>query len=112
MLKFLTLSNGHPDKIKANYNACLHKIYAFNDLRIKPEKVVSLNFDLMTSETIVLSDEEINVDKLIDYVKTNSSKMLELLTDHQCAFEGNFAKNADNCKKCKFQKYCKKTSKE
>ena len=106
LVKFLTLNNGASDKIKAHYTAGLHKIYAFNDLRIKLERVVTLNFDLSSGETIAFPDEEINLSKLIDYVKDNAGKMLLLLTDHKSAFEGNFSRSIDNCVKCKFQKYC------
>lgn len=106
LVKFLTLNNGASDKIKAHYTAALHKFYAFNDLRIKPERVVTLNFDLSSGETIALPDEEINLSELIDHIKDNTEKMLSLLTDHKSAVEGNFSRNMDNCVKCKFQKYC------
>ena len=106
LLKFLTLNNGHSDKIKAHYSATLHKIYAFNNLRIKPERVVTLNFDLTTGETTALSDEEINVSELIEHVKDSTTEMLSLLTDRNSVFEDDFSRTTNNCAKCKFQKYC------
>ncbi len=105
LLKFLTLNNGSSNKVKAHHTAALHKIFAFNNLRVKPERVVTLNFDLTNGETSALSDEEINVSKLIDYVKSSTSKMLALSTDNNKVLEDNFSKNIDNCVKCKFQKY-------
>ena len=107
LLKFLTLNNGYSDKIKTHYSAALHKIYAFNNLRIKPERVVTLNFDLITGETTALSDEEINVSELIKHVKDSTAEMLSLLTNQRDVLEDNFSKNENNCAKCKFQKYCK-----
>ena len=109
LLKFLTLNNGSSNKIKARYSAALHKIYAFNDLRTDPERVVTLNFDLTTGETIALPDEEINLSELIDHVKDNTEEMLSLSSDHDKLVENNFSKNTNNCSKCKFQKYCKRT---
>ena len=106
LLKFLTLNNGHYNKIRAHHTAALHKIFAFNNLRVKPERVVTLNFDLTNGETSALSDEEINISELIDYIKDSSAKMLALSTDHNSILEENFLKNTDNCEKCKFKKYC------
>lgn len=106
LLKFLTLNNGGSSRIHAGHTAALHKIYAFNNLRIKPECVVTLNFDLTTGETTALSDDEINISELIDYVKDSAAGMLAALTDHNTVFEGNFSKNANNCVKCRFRKYC------
>lgn len=106
LLKFLTLNNGSSNKIKAHHTAALHKIFAFNNLRVKPERVVTLNFDLTNGETSALSDEEINVSELIDYVKGSTTEMLALSTDHNNIIEDNFSKNIDNCVKCKFKKYC------
>jgi hypothetical protein len=107
LLKFLTLNNGRSNKTKAHYTAGIHKIYAFNNLRVKPERVVTLNFDLTTGETSALSDEEINISKLIDYIKESTTGMLSLLTDENSVFEDNFLENSNNCPKCKFQKHCK-----
>ena len=106
LLKFLTFNSGASNKVKADYTAELHKIYAFNDLRIKPERVVTLNFDLKSGETIALPDEEVNPERLIDHVRDSTEEMLSLLTDHKSIVESNFSKNIDNCMKCKFQKYC------
>ena len=104
LVKFLTLNNGKSNK--ANYTAALHKIYAFNNLRVKPERVVTLNFDLMTGESTAISDEEINLNELIERVKNSTEEMFSLLSDHNSAIEENFSKNEKSCKKCKFQKYC------
>jgi len=106
LLKFLTLNNGHSNKIKSHHTAALHKILAFNNLRFKPERVVTLNFDLTCGETSALPDEEINVSELIDHIKNSTAEMLALSTDHNSIFEDNFHKNIDNCAKCKFQKHC------
>ena len=106
LLKFLTLNNGLSNKLRAHHTAALHKIFAFNNLRIQPERVVTLNFDLTNGETSVIPDEEINVSKLIDYVKDSTAEMLSLLTDDNVLQENNFSKNIDNCTKCRFQKYC------
>ena len=106
LLKFLTLNNGHSNKIQVHYSAALHKIYAFNNLRIKPERVVTLNFNLATGETTVLADEEINVSKLIEHVKDNTMRMMSLLTKQNNSLEYRFPKKINNCEKCKFQKYC------
>jgi len=107
LLKFLTLNNGSSNKVKAHHTACLHKIYAFNNLRIKPERVVTLNFDLTNGETSALPDEEINVSELIDHVKKNTVEMLSLVSNNNGVFENNFSKNIGSCAKCKFQKFCK-----
>lgn len=106
LLKLLTLNNGRSDKVKTHYSAALHKIYAFNNLRIKPERVVSLNFDLTTGETTALADTEINVSELIEHVKDSTAEMLSLLNRDNSSLEDNFSKKNDNCTKCKFQKYC------
>ena len=106
LLKFLTLNNGTSNRIRAHHTAALHKIYAFNNLRIKPESVVTLNFDLTSGETIALSDDEINISELIDHVRDSSAAMLELMTDHNTAFEGNFPRNLNHCEQCRFRKYC------
>jgi len=106
LLKFLTLNNGSKNKLRAHHTAALHKVLAFNKLRVKPERVVTLNFDLTSGETAVLSDEEINVSELIEHVKDSAAEMLSLLTGGNAAQENNFSKNIDNCGKCRFQKYC------
>lgn len=106
LLKFLTFNNGGTNKIKAHYTAGLHKIYAFNNLRVKPERVVTLNFDLTTGETTAISDEEINISKLINHVKNSTAEMLSLASSDNCVFEDNFTQHINNCTKCKFQKYC------
>ncbi len=110
LLKFLTLNKGHSDKSKAPYTAALHKFYAFNNLRIKPERVVTLNFDLTTGETTALSDDEINLSELIDYVKDSTAKMLALSSGRNTFSEDNFQKETNNCAKCKFRKYCKNSA--
>jgi hypothetical protein len=107
LLKFLTLNNGASNKVKAHHTAALHKIFAFNNLRVKPERVVTLNFDLSCGESGALSDGEINVSELIDHVKNSSTEMLELSTDYNKILEDNFQKKQNNCNKCKFQKHCK-----
>ena len=107
LLKFLTLNNGSSNKVKAHHTAALHKVFSFNNLHIKPERVVTLNFDLTNGETSAVPDEEINVSELIDYVKDSTVEMLALSNDHKSIFEDNFSKNTDNCLKCKFQKYCR-----
>ncbi len=106
LLKFLTLNNGHAKKLRSRHTAVIHKILAFNNLRIKPERVATLNFDLTTGETSVLPDGEINVSELISHVKDSSSEMLSLLSDKNAVLENNFQKNTANCVKCRFQKYC------
>lgn len=106
LLKFLTLNNGLSNKLRARHTAALHKIFAFNKLRAKPERVVTLNFDLTTGETSTVPDEEINVSELIDHVKDSTEEMLALLTDDNALQEDNFVKNITNCPKCRFQKYC------
>ena len=106
LLKFLTLNNGSSNARRAHSTAVLHKIYAYNSLRMQPERVVTLNFDLSNGETSALSDDDINVSETINKVRDSSSQMLGLLTDHNAVFEGNFAQNTKNCSKCKFKKYC------
>ncbi|MDD5598531.1 MAG: hypothetical protein PHV82_11350 [Victivallaceae bacterium] len=107
LLKFLTLSGAAPTERKMRDAGTLHKIYAFNVMRIKPEHAVTLNFDLSSGETRTVPDEEINIGEFIGRIKNSSYEMLYLLTEDS-AIEGNFIKNSENCPKCRFKKYCER----
>jgi hypothetical protein len=105
-LKFLTLTNSKFDRLKLLKTASIHKIFAFNRLRIQPERVVTLYFDLSNGETLNYCDDDINVSEVIENIKKSSTEMLSLSTDSNLNTEGNFPKNTSNCAKCRFNKYC------
>jgi hypothetical protein len=86
----------------------MHKLFAFNALRVSPERTVSLNFSLQTGETTFVNDSEINISGMIAEIKDSSAGMLSPLTDSKIALEGNFAVKTENCTQCRFQKYCRK----
>jgi hypothetical protein len=108
LLKFLNLNFGKRDKNHERRLAAMHKLFAFNALRVSPERTVSLNFSLQTGETTFVNDSEINISGMIAEIKDSSAGMLSPLTDSKIALEGNFAVKTENCTQCRFQKYCRK----
>ncbi|MDD5697186.1 MAG: hypothetical protein PHH77_01095 [Victivallaceae bacterium] len=105
-LKFLTLNNGRTDPVRLHHAAALHKIYAFNKLRIAPERVVTLNFDLTCGETTGISAAAVNVSELIAYVKASAAGMLAAATGRDTVSEADFPRSPGNCPECRFRKYC------
>ena len=105
-LKFLNLNFGQRNKKHECRLAAIHKLFAFNALRVSPERVITLSFSLNSGETTFINDSEINISEIIAEIKNSSAEMLSPLTDSRMAVEGNFALKTDNCPKCRFQKYC------
>lgn len=105
-LKFLNLNFGQRNKKHECRLAAIHKLFAFNALRVSPERVITLNFSLNSGETTFINDSEINISEIIAEIKNSSAEMLSPLTDSRMAIEGNFSLKTDNCPKCRFQKYC------
>ncbi|MDD5728092.1 MAG: hypothetical protein PHV59_05975 [Victivallales bacterium] len=108
LLKFLCLSFESPDKTRKRHLAALHKFYAFNALRIAPERVVTLDFCLLNGETTFVRGGEINVSETVGLITESCAAMSAFLTDRQTAVEGNFPENPEHCTQCRFQKYCGK----
>lgn len=107
-LKFLNLNFGNRDKNHELQLAAMHKLFAFNALRISPERVITLNFSLKTGETTFVNDSEINISEMIVKIKDSSARMLSPLTDRKMIVEGNFMLKTDSCAHCRFQNYCRK----
>ena len=105
-LKFLNLNFGQRNKKHECRLAAIHKLFAFNALRVSPERVITLSFSLNSGETTFINDSEINISEIIAEIKNSSAEMLSPLTDSRMAVEGNFSLEKDNCPKCRFQKYC------
>ena len=105
-LKFLNLNFGQRNKKHECRLAAIHKLFAFNALRVSPERVITLSFSLNSGETTFINDSEINISEIIAEIKNSSAEMLSPLTDSRMAVEGNFALKTDNCPKCRFHKYC------
>ena len=87
-LKFLNLNFGQRNKKHECRLAAIHKLFAFNALRVSPERVITLSFSLNSGETTFINDSEINISEIIAEIKNSSAEMLSPLTDSRNGSRG------------------------